>query len=193
MADHFQDGVDAVYDACVSKGSTPASHALADVVDAIENINGITQINPFPQGASTLTLYNSNGISINSSSIDANGTATMDFNESSAGYEGFVIELNVIAGKIYLVEFDYQNISASYFSGNYVLGWLLENSARTSYSSWQSWPNNISRDADKHALAQAIIPTGTKIYMNFNVCGYSDSRTNNAKITNLKVLEIPQN
>ena len=35
---NFQDGVDDIYDACVSKGSTPVSHALADVVDAIGNI-----------------------------------------------------------------------------------------------------------------------------------------------------------
>ena len=32
---NFQAGVDSVYDACVSKGSTPASHSLTDVVDGI--------------------------------------------------------------------------------------------------------------------------------------------------------------
>lgn len=36
----FQDGVDRIYDACVSKGSTPASHSLADVVSAIYQISG---------------------------------------------------------------------------------------------------------------------------------------------------------
>lgn len=32
---NFQAGVDSVYDACVSKGSTPASHSLTDVVNGI--------------------------------------------------------------------------------------------------------------------------------------------------------------
>jgi len=32
---NFQGGVDAIYNACVSKGSTPASHSLADVVAGI--------------------------------------------------------------------------------------------------------------------------------------------------------------
>ena len=40
LQENFQDGVDSIYDACVSKGSTPASHSLADVVDAIDNIGG---------------------------------------------------------------------------------------------------------------------------------------------------------
>lgn len=37
---NFQDGVDDIYDACVAKGSTPASHSLSDVVTAIGNISG---------------------------------------------------------------------------------------------------------------------------------------------------------
>lgn len=36
----FQDGVDAIYNACVAKGSTPASHSLSDVVTAIYAISG---------------------------------------------------------------------------------------------------------------------------------------------------------
>lgn len=36
----FQDGVDRIYEACVRKGSTPASHSLADVIDAIYAIGG---------------------------------------------------------------------------------------------------------------------------------------------------------
>ena len=40
MKSSFQDGVDDIYDACVAKGSTPASHSLSDVVTGIENIPG---------------------------------------------------------------------------------------------------------------------------------------------------------
>lgn len=39
---NFQAGVDDVYDAVVAKGSTPASHSLADVIEGIENISGST-------------------------------------------------------------------------------------------------------------------------------------------------------
>lgn len=38
LQSNFQDGVDDIYDACVSKGSTPASTALADVVQGILDI-----------------------------------------------------------------------------------------------------------------------------------------------------------
>ena len=35
LQSNFQAGVDSVYNACVAKGSTPASHSLSDVVDGI--------------------------------------------------------------------------------------------------------------------------------------------------------------
>jgi len=37
---NFQDGVDRIYEACVRKGSTPVSHSLADVINAIYAIGG---------------------------------------------------------------------------------------------------------------------------------------------------------
>lgn len=51
---NFQAGVDAIYNACVAKGSTPVSHSLSDVVDAIYAIGGnlphaeITSSNTIP-------------------------------------------------------------------------------------------------------------------------------------------------
>lgn len=45
---NFQGGVDAVYDAVVAKGSTPASHSLSDVIAGIGNIStGITPTGTF--------------------------------------------------------------------------------------------------------------------------------------------------
>lgn len=38
LQSNFQDGVDDIYDACISKGSTPASYSLADVVNGVLNI-----------------------------------------------------------------------------------------------------------------------------------------------------------
>ena len=48
VVSNFQDGVDDVYDACVAKGSTPASHSLSDVITAIGNISG---------GSANILLY----------------------------------------------------------------------------------------------------------------------------------------
>lgn len=65
IQENFQDGVDSVYDACVSKGSTPTSHSLADVVTAIENISG-GDVNMFgtpdsntPEGGAIVTQTSS--------------------------------------------------------------------------------------------------------------------------------------
>lgn len=181
-------GADAHCKLITSNGYYEAKkEGFANYTSVLVNIAS-PQINPFPQGTSTLTPYNSNGITINSSSIDTNGTLEVDFDEAQAGYEGMVIELNTTPGHIYKVEFDYQNISAQYFSG-YVLGWLLENSARTNYDDWEKWSNNIERDTILHHYENVIIATGNKIYVNFNLCGYSDGTTNNAQITNFKVYE----
>lgn len=38
LQSNFQDGVDDIYQACISKGSTPASYSLADVIDGVLNI-----------------------------------------------------------------------------------------------------------------------------------------------------------
>lgn len=151
--------------------------------------SNVQQINPFPEGASTITLYNSNGVSVNSSSIDADGTGNLNISESSAGYEGMVIELNVTAGHTYIVSFDYQNIDTSYMAG-FVIGWLLENSARTDYEQYMNWDTNLPLDGTKTQEMAFIKATGTKIYMNFNLCGYSDNQTNVIDITNLKVWDI---
>lgn len=56
LESNFQDGVDAVYDAVVAKGSTPASHSLSDVVTGIGNIpTGIT-----PSGTKSITANGTN-------------------------------------------------------------------------------------------------------------------------------------
>ena len=46
---NFQAGVDSIYDACVAKGSTPASKSLSDVVAGINNIQtGVSNISCSP-------------------------------------------------------------------------------------------------------------------------------------------------
>lgn len=188
---NFQAGVDDVYDACVAKGSTPASHSLSDVITAIGAISGggFTQVNPFGQ-ASTLTLYNANGVSVSTSSIDSAGTLDFTALEVSAGYEGFVIELNVTSGHNYLLMFDFQVDSTSLWSGtSYRFGYAFQNAADTDYQA-QKVPENIPRDYNKNPMASAITASGSKAYVNFNVCGFSDAQTNLFTISDFKLYDL---
>lgn len=77
METNFQDGVDAVYDAVVAKGSTPASHSLSDIIAAIAAIpTGIT-----PSGNKSITA--------NGTNIDVTQYATVSVavpNSNSATY-----------------------------------------------------------------------------------------------------------
>ena len=187
---NFQDGVDDVYDACVAKGSTPASHSLSDVITAIGAIStgGLTQVNPFGE-ATTLTLYNANGVSVSTSEIDSSGTLEFAAAEASAGYEGFVIELNVTAGHTYLLAFDMQVDSGSLWAGTqYRFGYALQNVADTDYQA-QKVPENIPRDYNKNSFVTALIASGSKAYVNFNVCGFSDAQTNNFTISGFKLYD----
>jgi hypothetical protein len=184
--------VNDLYDACVANNVTPESHSLNDIVACFltGGGGGKTQINPFPSGASTITFYHSNGVTITTSTIAADGTGSVSFSESSAGYEGFVIELNVDPGYTYEIEFDYQNVNCEYFVNQYMLGYLLESTPRTDYSRYTEWQNNIERISTIQHFKTASFAIGTKLYLNFNVCGYSDSRTNYAALTNLKVYKM---
>lgn len=191
---NFQAGVDDVYDACVAKGSTPASHSLSDVVTAIGNISGggvLTQVNPFGE-ATTLTPYNANGVTVTASEIDSAGTLDFTASEASAGYEGFVIELNVTAGHTYLLEFDFQVDPSSLWAGtSYRFGYALQNAADTDYQA-QKVPENIPRDYNKHSFADALIASGTKAYVNFNVCGFSDAQTNVFSVSDFKLYDVTE-
>lgn len=187
---NFQDGVDSVYNACVAKGSTPASHSLSDVVTAIGAIStgGLTQVNPFGE-AQTLTLYNANGVTVSTSSIDSSGTLEFDAAEASAGYEGFVIDLNVTSGHTYLLVFDMQVDSSSLWAGtSYRFGYALQNAADTDYQT-QKVPENIPRDYVKNSFVAALTASGSKAYVNFNVCGFSDAQTNNFTISGFKLYD----
>lgn len=190
VVENFQDGVDSVYDACVAKGSTPASHSLSDVVTAIGAIaGGFEQVNPFGE-ATTLTLYNANGVSVTTSTIDSAGTLNFTASEGQAGYEGFVIDLNVTSGHKYLLLFDMQVDSSSQWAGTqYRFGFALQNTADIDYSA-QKVPENIPRDYVKNFLAAGLVATGSKMYVNFNVCGFSDAVTNAFSITDFKLYDL---
>ncbi len=149
-----------------------------------------SKIDPFPEGASAITFYNANGVTISSSSI-TDGVGSLTATEAQAGYEGFVIELNVTPGKLHVVSFDYQNIDCEYWTNpTYMLGWTLDNSAKTDYQNIELWSNNIERNATSQHFEATITPSGNKVYLNFNVCGYSDSRSNTFSLSNLTVYEL---
>ena len=78
LEENFQDGVDAVYDAVVAKGSTPTSHSLSDVVTGIGNIEtGITPsgtLNISTNGTHDVTNYASASVA-----VPTHGTVTKKF------------------------------------------------------------------------------------------------------------------
>lgn len=153
--------------------------------------NKKTKINPFPEGASTITLYHENGITPISTSI-TDGVGMVDFNETQNGYEGFCIELNVTANTCYKIEFDYQNVDCQYWENQYTLGYQLTNTAVTDYTNQSLWTNNIQRTTGVQHFTASITSTGSKVYLCFNVCAYSDSRTNHATLSNLTVYELQE-
>ena len=76
LESNFQDGVDAVYDAVVAKGSTPASHSLSDVVDGIAAIQSSppTQTKSCTPSTSAQTITPDSGYLLSSVSVGAIAT-----------------------------------------------------------------------------------------------------------------------
>ena len=76
LQSNFQDGVDAIYDACVAKGSTPASQSLSDVVQGIMDI---------PQGSGSLGVktITANGVyEARDDNYDGYSKVTVSVNET---------------------------------------------------------------------------------------------------------------
>lgn len=172
-------------------GSIVAGGYIDDGYGHRLGFNKKTKINPFPEGASTITLYHENGITPISTSI-TDGVGMVDFNESQNGYEGFCIELNVTVNTCYKIEFDYQNVDCQYWENRYTLGYQLTNTAVTDYINQSLWTNNIQRTTGVQHFTASITSTGSKVYLCFNVCAYSDSRTNHATLSNLTVYELQE-
>ena len=78
MRTSFQDGVDDIYDACVSKGSTPASYALADVVQGILDI---------PTGGGGGVILTSSAESVPMANVTASATMSATATLSSKARE----------------------------------------------------------------------------------------------------------
>ena len=86
MKENFQDGVDSIYDACVAKGSTPASTSLSDVVDGIMAIpTGITPtgtIDISSNGVKDVTQYASANVNVPASAVTS---GTYNYPSGSTG------------------------------------------------------------------------------------------------------------
>ena len=81
MKQTFQAGVEACYDACVTKGSTPASYALSDVVQGILDIEG--------QGTLVTKTITQNG-TYNAIDDNADGYSSVIVNCSGVDWYGEV-------------------------------------------------------------------------------------------------------
>ncbi len=86
LESNFQDGVDAVYDAVVAKGSTPASHSLSDVVDGIASIETSppTQTKSCTPSTSAQTITPDSGYLLSSVSVGAIATQTKSCTPSTS-------------------------------------------------------------------------------------------------------------
>ena len=86
LESNFQDGVDAVYDAVVAKGSTPASHSLSDVVDGIASIETSppTQTKSCTPSTSAQTITPDSGYLLSSVSVSAIQTQTKSCTPSTS-------------------------------------------------------------------------------------------------------------
>ena len=86
--------------------------------------------------------------------------------------------------------FDFQVDSSSQWAGTqYRFGYALQNTADTDYQA-QKVPENIPRDYAKNYMATGLVATGSKMYVNFNVCGFSDAQTNAFSITDFKLYDL---
>lgn len=86
LESNFQDGVDAVYNAVVAKGSTPASHSLSDVVDGIASIETSppTQTKNCTPSTSAQTITPDSGYLLSSVSVSAIQTQTKSCTPSTS-------------------------------------------------------------------------------------------------------------
>jgi hypothetical protein len=103
MKENFQDGVDAIYDACVAKGSTPASQSLSDVVDGIMAIpTGITPTGTLDissNGVKDVTQYASANVNVPASAVTS-GTYNYPVN-STGGTVDITQYKSVNASNVY--------------------------------------------------------------------------------------------
>lgn len=132
---NFQDGVDAVYDAVVAKGSTPASHSLSDIIAAIAAIpTGIT-----PSGTLSITS-NGTGIDVTEyANADVavpnsnSGTYTFPANDTGGTKDLGVANTYryVNAGNVY------NKGKADGASGKYTPQFTYVGNAAGSYNAWR--------------------------------------------------------
>ena len=120
MESNFQDGVDAVYDAVVAKGSTPASHSLSDVVTGIGNIpTGITPsgtLSIATNGTHDVTNYASANVQVPASAV-VSGTKSITANGNSQDVTSYkYVNVNVpnTVSAAVVATFDVRSASSAY-------------------------------------------------------------------------------
>lgn len=142
-------------------------------------------------GANTISLAHSTGVTIESSNIDEYGIMNMMGYEPSAGYKGFNILLsNLEPHKIYELHFDFQITESSSFRSGYVLDYKIYDDLRTDYNNYDYyWENKIDRDYQKHNHVIKFMPCGTTSYLSFNLTALSDDTRNHFNISNFYAIK----
>ena len=141
-------------------------------------------------GASTITPSNTVGVTVSTSSVN-NFVGAINGSEWSDGYEGFNIPLkNLVVGKQYRLNFDFQFSNTDWFVGQYVTGYILSSTNITDYENYTNWTTNLDQDLLKHNHIETFVATATTMYLCFNLCGCSDGQTNYWDISDLSVVSL---
>ena len=142
-------------------------------------------------GANTISLAHSTGVTIESSNIDEYGIMNMMGYESSAGYEGFNIMLsNLEPYRLYELHFDFQVTQGGDYISGYALDYKAFDDLRSDYNYYNYyWENKIDRDFQKHNHVIRFMPCGTTAYLSFNLTALSDDTQNYFNISNFYAIK----
>lgn len=158
---------------------------MADCILVGNNGNG--SFSPYVDIFNFAGITAQNGVTVTTNEV-INNVCNLSCVEVQAGFEGINIAMpNLRIGTSYIVNFDFQYTDAGWFVGSWVSGVAIFDTNYSDYQQTSNWTENLDRDSVKHSHSMSFTATATTMYLSFNVCALSDSRTNYFEITNLYV------
>lgn len=165
--------------------------SISNGVTATQTINLMSfynfgQVNPF--NSSTISLYHSNYITLDSSHVDSSGTMDMTCTvQAVPGYEGLNIQLdNLIANTMYELDFDFQFINPSFYN-EFIRGFKVTNNPNTNYADTSGWQNNLDATGDIQSKKYTFLSTGTTAYFSLTLSDLVDGTSYEIDISNFRL------